>query len=175
MKRVLAIADTHMKEWILPEKLSEMMENTDTIVHAGDFDLYPIYKKFNKYELIAVAGDSDDEKIKDELPETTVFEIEGLKFGVIHKGNYINEFHDLGYKALELGVDVLIFGHLHRFILEKLRRVILICPGSPTSPRLSVASCAEIVIDGSKVDVNYHVVQPLFRGMDVLNQLEGCR
>ncbi|AAB89070.1 metallophosphoesterase [Archaeoglobus fulgidus] len=174
MKRILAVADTHLKEWNLPEKLIELMEGADFVVHAGDFESYKVYKKFSDYELYAVAGNSDDDKIKEELDEELVFEVEGVRFGLVHKGNFINQFHDLGYKAMELGVDVLVFGHLHRFVLEEVRGKLLVCPGSPTQPRMSVASCAEIAVDGSKVDVKYHVVQPLFCGMDVYEKLEGC-
>ena len=173
MKRILAIADTHLESWDIPEKLAEMMENVDIIVHAGDFDSYLVYRKFAEYELIAVVGNSDDEKIREELPEAATFEVDGIRFGVVHKGNYLNQYHDLGYRAMELGVDVLIFGHLHRFVLEELKGRILVCPGSPTQPRLSAASCAEIIVDGRKVNVQYHVVQPLFCGMDALNKLRG--
>lgn len=173
MKRILAVADTHLRGWKLPEKLLKMMEDADIVVHAGDFESYEVYRKFSGYELYAVYGNSDDEAVRQELEEVT-FEVEGVSFGLIHKGNFINQFHDLGYKAMELGVDVLIFGHLHRFILEEVKGKLLICPDSPTQPRMSIASCAEIVVDGSKIDVKYHIVQPLFCSMDVYEKLEGC-
>uniref|UniRef100_A0A7C3RC42 Phosphoesterase n=1 Tax=Archaeoglobus fulgidus TaxID=2234 RepID=A0A7C3RC42_ARCFL len=175
MKRILAVADTHLREWKLPEKLLEMLDNADIVVHAGDFESYEVYKKFSEYNLYAVAGNSDDEAVREELENELTFEVEGLRFGLVHRGNFINQFHDLGYKAMELDVDVLVFGHLHRFVLEEIRGKLLICPGSPTQPRMSVASCAEIVVNRSKVDVRYHVVQPLFCGMDVYEKLEGCR
>ncbi len=173
MKRIVAVADTHLESWKIPEKLAELMDNADIVIHAGDFDRYAIYRRFADYELVAVAGNEDDERIKEELPEVATFRVDRIKIGIVHKGNYLNHFHDLGYKALELGVDVLVFGHLHRFVLERLRNVLLLCPGSPTRPRLSAASCAEIIVDGGKVDVKYHVVQPLFCGMDVIEKMEG--
>ncbi len=174
MKRFIAVADTHLNEWRVPEKLIELMEGADFVVHAGDFDKYPVFKKFSDYELYAVQGNSDDEKIKEELEKECVFDVESVKVGVVHRGNYINHFHDLGYKAMEMDVDVLIFGHLHRFVLEEARGKLLVCPGSPTLPRMSIASCAEIVVDGSRVDVRFHVVQPLFCGMDVYESWRGC-
>ncbi len=167
MKKVLVVADTHLDAWKIPEKLRNLMDEADLIVHAGDFDTYKIYRKFSDYELIAVAGDSDDERIKEELPQVRTFKIEGVKFGVIHKGNYLNEFHDLGYRAMELGVNFLIFGHIHRFVLQDFKRAVLLCPGSPMMPRLSAATCAEITVDGRKVDVRCHIVQNVFCGMDV--------
>ncbi len=173
MKNIIAVADTHLDSWKIPEKLSELIDNADMIIHAGDFDTYSVYRKFAKYDLVAVAGNEDEEKVREELPDVATFEVDGVKIGVVHRGNYLNHFHDLGYRALELGVDVLVFGHLHRFVMERIKNVLLLCPGSPTQPRLSAASCAELVIDGSKVDVRYHIVQPLFCGIDVIQKLEG--
>jgi len=167
MKKIIVVSDTHISEWKLPEKLLELMEDADLVVHAGDFDCYNVYKKFQSYELKAVSGNMDDKKIKEELPEVETFSVEGVKFGVIHKGNYLNDFSDLGYKALELNVNFLIFGHIHRFVLENFKNAVLLCPGSPTEPKLSAASCAEITVDGSKVNVRCHIVQNLFCGMNV--------
>ncbi len=167
MRKILVVADTHMSTWNPPKKLEELMDSADLVVHAGDFDTYEVYKRFSDYELVAVCGDSDDEKIRKELPETRVFEVEDVKFGLVHRGNYLNEFHDLGYKAMELGVNFLIFGHLHRFVLHDAKKAVLLCPGSPTLPRLSTATCAEIVVDGDRVEVRCIVVQNLFCGMDV--------
>lgn len=167
MKKIIVVSDTHLSDWDLPKKLVELMEDADLVIHAGDFDGYRVYKKFTSYELKAVKGNADDEKIKEELPEVEIFDVESVKFGVVHKGNYLNEFSDLGYKALELGVNFLIFGHIHRFVLENFNRAVLLCPGSPTQPRLSAASCAEITVDGSKVNVRCYIVQNLFCGMNV--------
>jgi len=170
MKRIIAVSDTHLSDWALPKKLVELLDDADLVVHAGDFDGYRVYKKFTSYELRAVKGNLDDDKIKEELPAVEIFDVENVKFGVIHKGNYLNDFSDLGYKALELGVNFLIFGHIHRFILEDFKNTVLLCPGSPTQPRLSAASCAEITVDGSKVSVRCHIVQDLFCGMNVFKE-----
>jgi len=49
-----------------------------------------------------------------------------------------------------MGVDVLIFGHLHRPLIEK-KKVMLICPGSPTKPRMSRPSVVELLIEKGSV------------------------
>ncbi len=165
--RIVAIADTHMSSWNPPEKLLWLIEEADLVIHAGDFVSYEVYKKLSDYNLIAVRGNSDDEKIKSELQEVQKFRIGGLSFGLIHKGNFINEFHDLIYKAMELEVDVLVFGHLHRFVLEKRKGRIVLCPGSPTQPRMSVASCAEIEVEGRNISIKHHVIKPVFCSMEV--------
>ena len=60
-----------------------------------------------------------------------------------------DDFSDLVYKAMELEVDVMIFGHTHRFFLNEFEGVVLLNPGSPTLPRFSLPSFAEIIIDVS--------------------------
>ena len=172
MKRIRVVADTHISDWELPEKVIELMRSADYVVHAGDFDRYGAYRKFDEEcELIAVAGDSDEERIKKELPEEVTFEVEGIRFGIVHKGNYLHEFHDLGYKAMEMGVDFMIFGHIHRFVLDDAKGIPLLCPGSPTQPRLSVASCAELVVEGDRVEVRCHLIHGISCGADVLRRL----
>jgi hypothetical protein len=173
MKRIIAISDTHMEEWMPMLKLEELMEKADLVTHCGDFHTYEVYKEIKKEcELKAVFGNADDIEIKKELPEVEKFNLERLKIGLIHQGNYLNDFYDLGYKAKELGVDILIFGHIHRFALEKIGNTLLISPGSPTNPRLSIASCAEILIDGSRVDVEMKIVQEKFCGMETMTRVK---
>lgn len=160
--RLIATSDTHLKKPEIPKKLLDLMETADLVVHAGDFESYEVYEKFSEFKLVAVRGDSDDPRILESLPEVAEFEFGGFRFGVVHKGNYINNFDDLLYKAMELDVDLLIFGHLHRFILEKVKDKVILCAGSPTEPRMSFASCAEIIIEGKEIKVRCHLVQPLF-------------
>lgn len=165
--KIIAVADTHLEKWDLPKKLEELLKSADLVVHAGDFTSYEVYKKFAEFNLVAVSGNSDDEMIRSELEEVVKFEVEKFRFGVVHAGNYLNDFHDLLYKAMELEVDVLIFGHIHRFVIEKRRGIIAMCPGSPTRPRMSVASCAEIEVDGERISFKHHVVQPVFCSREV--------
>ncbi|AGK61018.1 phosphoesterase, MJ0936 family [Archaeoglobus sulfaticallidus PM70-1] len=168
MTKIIAISDTHMDLWHPPKKLSELMDNADLIVHCGDFTKYEVYETLKKeYDLFAVRGNADDNRIKKELPELTRFSVEGLKIGLIHQGNYLNRFDDLGYKAKEMSVDVLVFGHIHRFVVESVGGKLLICPGSPTKPRLSIASCAEITVEGKRVNVEMKIVQDVVCGMGV--------
>jgi hypothetical protein len=51
--------------------------------------------------------------------------------------------------AREMDVQVLVFGHIHRPLIEKGKRL-LICPGSTTLPRMSAPSLAELeIVEGS--------------------------
>ncbi len=167
--RLLCLSDTHCEKLEdLPKKVVRLIEEVDAVIHAGDFTSLSLYEEIErKKEIFAVHGNADEEELKKLLPEETTFEVEGVRFGVVHKGNYLNEFYDLGYKAKELGVKVLVFGHIHRFVLQQFGDVIVLCPGSPTKPRLSVASCAVLKVENRKVEVEFVIADEVACGMDV--------
>ncbi len=167
--RIVAVSDTHVRKFDeLPEKLVSIMDSANMVIHAGDFMSSDVLEEFERrYDFIGVFGNVDDCEVKKRLNETEIFEADSLRFGITHKGNFLNEFHDLGYKAMEMNVDVLVFGHIHRFIVEKIGRVILICPGSPKQPRMSASSCAVIDVENGKLDVNFELVEDFACGIDM--------
>lgn len=102
-------------------------------------------------KLRAVHGNTDEDELKRILPEELVFEVEGIKIGVVHQGALsVVDTAPIRYRALEMGVNILVFGHLHRPIIEK-SDVLLICPGSPTKPRMSDPCAVELVIDNGSM------------------------
>ena len=167
--KIAVVSDTHVRKFKdLPKKLVMLMESADMVVHAGDFTSVDVLEEFErKYNLRAVFGNADDYRVKERLNETETFRTEGIRFGITHRGNFLNEFHDLGYMAKEMGVDVLIFGHTHRFVVEKMGDVILICPGSPTSPRLSASSCAMVNVEDGEMNVSFELVGEFACGADL--------
>ena len=85
------------------------------------------------------------------MPEKLIFEVDGIRFGLVHEGALsIMDTTPLRYLALEMEVDVLIFGHIHHPLIEQ-SDVILICPGSPTSPRLSDPCLVEINVENGSI------------------------
>jgi putative phosphoesterase len=149
MTKIIAISDTHLKR-DLPESLIKLAKDADIILHAGDFitkDVFASLAKLGKIE--AVCGNADSPELKRLLPERKVIEVEGVRIGLVHKAS-----HALGpgieLRAREMEVDVLVFGHLHRPYVERDNKL-LICPGSPTVPRMSPPTVVEIEIMEGKV------------------------
>ncbi|WP_292461549.1 metallophosphoesterase [Methanolobus sp.] len=153
--KLLAISDTHLETDTIPQYLAGIIEDYDLVVHAGDFSSMKFYKALESTgKLRAVHGNTDEKELQELLPEKLIFEVEGIKIGVIHEGALsIVDTTPMRYLALEMGVSVLIFGHLHRPIIEK-RDVLLICPGSPTKPRMSDPCAVELIIDNGTVKAN---------------------
>ena len=145
--KLIALSDTHLKTGVLPLQLRTFLEECDLIIHAGDFctmEAYQSFKHFNK--LKAVFGNDDSLELKRLLPKRLIFEVEGLKIGLVHEGGLsLMDITAQNYLAKEMDVDILIFGHLHRPLIEK-NESLLICPGSPTEPRMSNRSVVELTI-----------------------------
>jgi putative phosphoesterase len=146
--KLIALSDTHMKTGEIPPQLQTLLEECDLVVHAGDFSTLEAYQAFNSSgKLKAVSGNDDVPELKKLLPERLKFEVEGIKIGVVHEGGLsVMDTTSQGYLAKEMEVDILIFGHLHRPMIEK-KDVMLVCPGSPTKPRMSNPSVVELIIE----------------------------
>ncbi len=154
--KIIALSDTHIKFGSitdhLPGEIIDMLKRADLIIHAGDFVRKKAYDELSAIgRLEAVHGNMDEPELKNMLPERKVIEIEGIKIGLIHQAALsLQDTIGARYMAKEMGVDVLVFGHIHKPVLEK-SDVLLVCPGSPTEPRLSEPSAIELVIEGGNI------------------------
>ena len=151
--KLIVLSDTHLKTGEIPAQLQSLIEEYDIVVHAGDFSTVEAYKAFNASgKLKAVFGNDDVPELKKLLPEKLKFEVEGVKIGLVHEGGLsVTDMTAQGYLAKEMEADILIFGHLHRPLIEK-TDVMLICPGSPTKPRMSDPSAVELIIGKGTVN-----------------------
>jgi hypothetical protein len=148
--RILAISDTHLSGEI-PPKLVELAETADIIIHTGDFEKIEIYNSFSRVgRLEAVFGNSDPPELRRILPSRKTIVVEGVKIGMVHKASHSPDLLGPELLAREMDVDVLVFGHHHIPYLEKGERL-LICPGSPTVPRMSYPTVVEIEINRGEV------------------------
>jgi putative phosphoesterase len=155
--KLIVLSDTHIKPGrsllsLLPKEIISLIRRSDLVIHAGDFETKECYNELQSLtRLIAVHGDTDCDELIRFLPEREVIETEGVKIGIIHKGQLTSEHTDgLRYLAKEMDVDVLIFGHFHHPIVEK-TDVLLISPGSATVPGIAEPSAIELEINNKSV------------------------
>jgi putative phosphoesterase len=153
--KIIAISDTHIKEGSILEQIQpglvRLIKDADIVIHAGDFVTKRAYDELSGIcRLEAVHGNMDEPALKRLLPARKIIELDGLRLGIIHEAALsIQDTQGAWYMAKEMDVDVLIFGHIHRPLIEK-SDVLLACPGSPTAPRLSEPAAIELSIeDGS--------------------------
>jgi uncharacterized protein len=126
------IADTHSQ--VVPQNVLDELKNADLIVHAGDFCTIDDYNHFKKLkEFKAVWGNMDEMTLRKKLPETLVFEAEGVKIGIYHgDGPPKNIAERVNAKFSTEKVDMIIYGHSHLAESKKIGDVLLFNPGSPT-------------------------------------------
>ncbi|MDF0590765.1 metallophosphoesterase [Candidatus Methanocrinis natronophilus] len=152
MKRIVAVSDTHLQAGsMVPRGVADLAKGADLLLHAGDFVTLQVYDAFcDLGPLVAVCGNSDSPEVKAILPKRRVIEVEGVKIGIVHQASHFADTTGAAFLAREMDVDALVFGHLHRPVVEQGPRL-LISPGSPTEPRLSAPSAAEIEVDGVEI------------------------
>jgi putative phosphoesterase len=152
--KIIAIADTHINHRYskLPSDLLALIKEADMILHAGDFVAKRAFDELSEMcELEAVQGNMDETELKRLLPERRVIVIEGIKIGIIHEASLsLQDTIGARYMAKEMAVDLLVFGHIHKPVIEK-SDVIIACPGSPTFPRLTEPSVIEFDIENRKI------------------------
>jgi uncharacterized protein len=151
MTRIVALSDTHLSREALPKAVVELAAGADLIIHAGDFVSENAYESLSKLgKLEAVCGNADSPALKSLLPEQKVIEVEGIRIGLVHKASHGSDLVGVEMMAREMDVQVLVFGHIHRPVVLKGDRL-LICPGSPTQPRMSAPSAAMLEITGGRI------------------------
>ncbi|MBN1234752.1 MAG: metallophosphoesterase [Methanotrichaceae archaeon] len=150
MTRIIALSDTHLEHENIPAVVAALARGADIILHAGDFVSAQAYAALADLgRLEAVHGNSDCFELKRLLPERKVIEVDGIRIGLVHMASHGSDLVGAQMMAREMDVHVLVFGHTHRPLIERGKRL-LICPGSTTLPRMSAPSVAELeIIDGN--------------------------
>ena len=117
--RVGIISDTH---GVLREDVKEVLRTCSHIIHAGDMDRSFIVSELTPIgKLYAVRGNCDGEWASSYL-DTYPFSIGGVKFFLIHNRKKVP------YPRPK--VDVIVFGHSHKYFYEEKDGILWLNPGS---------------------------------------------
>ncbi len=110
--RVALLSDTHGH---FEPQITELVEECDEIWHAGDIGDLKVARRLESLKpMRAVWGNIDGPELRQEYPEVSVFECEGVKVFMIHIGGYPGRYAK-GVKAQlkEARPDLFICGHSH--------------------------------------------------------------
>ena len=128
MKKIVVLSDTH-RNYAAIEKLLPIMLESDYVFHLGDHDL-DIMRLHGKLQdkLYTVKGNCDGGG------EDLILEVEDLKILLTHGDKYSvkNSNLNLLFRAKEIDVDVVFYGHTHNAVIEKEQGVTFINPGCMT-------------------------------------------
>ena len=131
--KILVVSDTHRRNDNYFEILS--MHHPDMVVHCGDAE-------GSEYALTQAAecpvqivmGNND---FFSDLPRELEFHVGKHKVWVTHGHNYYVSMGSTYIKqeAVSRGVDIVMYGHSHRPVVDCDKEIIAINPGSLTYPR----------------------------------------
>ncbi len=152
MERILVFSDTH-GDISRVRKIIDSISGVTGIIHLGDIlrDVYALEKEYPDMPLYYVSGNNDSFS---EVPSEKVIDIESFKIFITHGHKYTGFFsnsNSLVYKGLEVGADMVLYGHTHMNSYKKSDGMIVANPGSLTHPRGSEASYGIIEIEDGKL------------------------
>ncbi|MEN3185424.1 MAG: metallophosphoesterase [Atribacterota bacterium] len=134
--RIVVLSDTHLPERAqdLPKRVYEALEKASFILHAGDFTEWWVIERLKEFgPLKMVRGNMDSREIKEQLPEKEVFELEGVRIGLIHGLGSPAETRRRAKEAFQSeNLKLLVYGHTHQPCIEKVDNAVWLNPGSPT-------------------------------------------
>lgn len=130
---IYVISDTHIPKRTsrIPPEFIEKVKDGDLIIHAGDFTELKVYRELERVAtLYAVCGNMDCPQIREVLPSKKIFELSGLKIGLIHGfGSPLDLNLRIKGEFIE-NVDLIIFGHTHSPCNLKKSGTLFFNPGS---------------------------------------------
>ena len=132
--RIGVMSDTH-GDIELGLEATRQMGDVDLILHAGDTyaDLLKISKQID-IEMVGVRGNIGHE---DKGPAELVLELNGFRIFLVH-GHHYDVKHSLMrlyYRAKELEIDIVVYGHTHLALHAMEDEILFLNPGSVGFPR----------------------------------------
>lgn len=132
--KVLIVSDTHRHNENLRIALQKV-GRIDMLIHCGDAEgTEELIRGMIDCPMCVVAGNND---FFTRLPADACFELEGKKIMITH-GHYHHVsvgVERLVQDALSRGVDIVIYGHTHRPMMEIRNGIVVLNPGSISYPR----------------------------------------
>lgn len=132
--KILIISDTHRNNNNFI-KVLEKEAPIDMLVHCGDIEnCEDFYYNSVKCPVHMVAGNND---IFSDLPTEDEFMIAGYKVFLTHGHHYYVSVENriLADEARSRGADIVMYGHIHRPVIDIKSDITVINPGSLTYPR----------------------------------------
>ena len=135
--KIGVISDTHIPDRgaHIPTVVLDAFRQVDLIIHAGDLVSLGVIDELKSVcaKVVVVAGNMDQQAVKKKYPLKQVLEILGYRVGLMHgAGPAVNLPELLKDVFKEDNCDLIIFGHSHKAMNERIGSVLFFNPGSAT-------------------------------------------
>ena len=151
------ISDTH---GLLRPEVFKAFDGVDLILHAGDVGDPDILTTLETIAPVrAVWGNTDEWEIRERVPEVARVAIGGGEAVVVHGHQYGSPTPQRVVRA-HPGALLVVFGHSHVPVIERVESTLAVNPGSAGPKRFSLPTTVALAtIEGHEVDA--HLVQLL--------------
>ena len=150
--KIAILSDTH---GLLRPEVVEQLKNADAIQHGGDINKQSIVDELRQYAPLYVVRGNNDKEWAEEIPHDLTVTLEGVTFYMVHNKKEVPA--DLS------GLDVVVFGHSHKYVEEEKDGVWWLNPGScgPRRFHQEITMMMVEVADGQirveKIDIPHEV------------------
>lgn len=151
---LVALSDTHsVEDPKLTPHLRSIITDADVVAHTGDFTTESVLDSFKSQsqQFVAVRGNRETKAVYDRLPETATVDWAGYRFVLAH--GHRHDETALSMLARQEDADVILKGHSHRPVIERLDERLLVNPGSYADPRGNQPAYASFEDTGEEITV----------------------
>ena len=117
--KIAVLSDTH---GLLRPRVLEFLKTADVILHGGDINRQSIVDELRQYAPLYVVRGNNDKEWAEGLPHHLTVTLGGLRFFMVHNKKEL--------PADLTDVDVVVFGHSHKYLQEEKDGVLWLNPGS---------------------------------------------
>ena len=117
--RLALLSDTH---GLLRPAVVEYLQSADAILHGGDINRPEIVETLRQYAPLYIVRGNNDKEWAAALPHDLTVTLGGVTFFLVHNKKEVSA--DLS------GVDVVLFGHSHKYSQEERDGRLWLNPGS---------------------------------------------
>ena len=121
-KNIGVLSDTHS---LLRGEVKARLRGCDVIVHAGDVGHPSVLNELREIaKVVAVRGNVDTAPWANDLGREEYLDVEGRRIGVVH------DLSTLSLDPAGAGIDIVIYGHSHKPVVEWKAGILYLNPGS---------------------------------------------
>ena len=117
--KLAILSDTH---GLLRPEVAELLRGVDAILHAGDINKQSIVDELRQYAPLYIVRGNNDKEWAEYIPHDLIVTLGGVSFYTVHNKKEA--------KADLSGIDVVVFGHSHKYLNEEKGGLIWLNPGS---------------------------------------------
>jgi putative phosphoesterase len=158
MKHIAILSDTH---GLLREPVMKELAAADITIHAGDVNTPYIVESMQQLGETYVVRGNNDKDWAEALPKSIAITIEGVRFFIVHNKKDVP-------KSLT-NVDVVVYGHSHKYFSEVINGVLFLNPGSCGKRRFDL----EITMCRMTVDTGHYQYEKVMIPMS--SQKNDCK